>query len=335
MSDDSGQSVEHNEELTIQKVDNGLANIEASRVTSRTLTVKVGIDPDGDATTPNYAYQWQWRAAGGAQWMDISGENDASYTISDDLVETSGEFRVQVIYTDGQGYQETSTSNEIRYIPLSELPPLVVSDIQLNVRPPANADGTINEGITATLTFDVSGGTGVYQYASKIDNAAYTSFVPPFMYSIADDFIAAVTTTQTVRLTIRVSDQAGNIFEHTEELPILKTNNGPADINISITSATLTAIVGADPDGDPNPPSYTYQWQAKTGSEWMDIASTTDTSYTISGDLAETSNEFRVQITYIDGQGYPETPTSNAIRYTPPGSGLRVRTKVFLEGPLR
>ena len=338
VSDDGGRSVEHNEELTIQKVDNGLANIEASRATSTTLTVKVGSDPDGDATTPNYAYQWQLRAAGGAQWMNISGENDASYTITDNLAVDGNEFRVQVTYTDGQNYQETPTSNEIRYIPPSELPPLIVSNIELNVRPPANADGTINEGSKATLTFNVSGGTGDYQYASKIDDATYTSFELPFMYNIADDLVAADTTTQTVKLTIRISDQIDEIkdFEHIEELHILKTNKGSADININITSATLTVIIGTDPDGDPNPTSYIYQWQSKTGSEWMDIDDADDASYTISGDLASAGGEFRVQITYTDGQGYPETPTSNAIRYTSPdSSGLRIRTKVFLEGPLR
>ena len=337
--DDRGRRVEHNEELTIQKVDNGLANIEASRATSRTVTVKVGSDPDGDATTPNYAYQWQWRAAGGAQWMNISGEEDASYTISDDLAVDGNEFRVQVTYTDGQGYRNDDGfySNAIRYIPPSELPPLIVSNIELNVRPPANADDTINEGSIATLTFNVSGGTGDYQYASKIDDAAYTPFELPFMYSIADDFIAADATTQTVRLTIRISDQIDEIkdFEHTEELHILKTNKGSADINISITTATLTATIGADPDGDPNLASYTYQWQAKTGADWMNINSATDTSYTISGDLASAGGEFRVQVTYTDGQGYLETLTSKGIRYTLPGSGLRIRTKVFLEGPLR
>ena len=338
VSDDGGRRVEHNEELTIQKVDNGLANIEASRATSRTLTVKVGSDPDGDATTPNYAYQWQWRAAGSAQWMDIDGENDASYTISDDLAVDGNEFRVQVTYTDGQNYQETPTSNEIRYTPPSELPPLIVSNIELSAQPPANADDTINEGSKATLTFNVSGGTGVYQYEAKIDDAAYTSSELPFMYNIADDLVAADTTTQTVRLTIRISDQIDEIkdFEHIEELHILKTNKGSADININITSATLTVIIGTDPDGDPNPTSYIYQWQSKTGSEWMDIDDADDASYTISGDLASAGGEFRVQITYTDGQGYPETPTSNAIRYTPPdSSGLRIRTKVFLEGPLR
>ena len=297
----------------------------------------VGTDPDGDPNPPNYTYQWQSNT--GSEWMDIASTTDTSYTISGDLASASGEFRVQVMYTDGQGYLETLISNAIRYTPPSELQPLMVSDIQLSVQPSANADGTINEGSTATLTFEVNGGTGVYQYASKIDDAAaYTSFQPPFIYSISDDFIANGSTSQTVTLTIRVSDQSAEIaaFEHTEKLHIRGINNGPADINISITNTTLTATIGTDPDGDPNPDSYTYQWQAKTGSEWMDIASTTDTSYTISGDLASASGEFRVQVMYTDGQGYPETSTSNEILYTPPdSSGIRIRTKVFLEGPLR
>ena len=326
---------EHTAKLHIRKTNNGSANINLS-ITSATLTAIVGADPDGDATIPNYQYQWQ--AKTGSDWMGIASTTDTSYTISGDLASASGEFRVQVTYTDGQDYSETPISNEVSYIPTSELQPLMVSDIQLSVQPSANANGTINEGSTATLTFNVSGGTGVYQYASKIDDAVYTSFVPPFIYSIADDFIATDVTSQTVRVTIRVNDKTAEIeaFEHTAELHIRGINNGPADINISMTNTTLTATIGTDPDGDPNPPTYTYQWQTDTGSEWMNLASTTDTSYTISGDLASASGEFRVQVMYTDGQGYPETLTSNAISYTrPPSSGLRVRTKVFLEGPLR
>ena len=328
---------EHTEELHIRGINNGSADINLS-ITNTTLTAIVSADPDGNPNPASYTYQWQSNTDSG--WMDIVSTTDTSYTISGDLASASGEFRVQVMYTDGQGYTETPISNAIRYIPTSELQPLMVSDIQLSVQPPANTDGTINEGSTATLTFEVSGGTDMYQYASKIDDAAaYTSFQPPFIYSIADDFIADGSTSQIVTLTIRVSDQAAEIedFEHTEELHIQGINNGPADINISITNATLTAtIVGADPDGDPNPASYTYQWQAKTDSEWMKIDGADDTSYTITDDLAVDGNEFRVTVAYRDGQDYSEMPTSNAIRYKPPdSSGLRIRTKVFLEGPLR
>ena len=317
------EDVEHTEELHILKTNNGSADINIS-ITSATLTAIVGADPDGDPNPASYTYQWQSRAAGStAQWMDIDDADDASYMITDDLAETSNEFRVQVMYIDGQKYQETPTSNAIRYTPPSELLPLMLSDIQLRLQPPANADGTINEGSTATLTFEVSGGTDDYQYASKIDDAEYTSFEPPFMYSISDDFIAADTTSQMVTLTIRVSDQSAEIedFEYTEELHILKTNKGSADINLSITNTTLTTTIGTDPDGDPNPVSYTYQWQSRPlgeDSPWMTIAGADDTSYTISGDLASASGEFRVQVTYTDGQGYPETPISNVIRYIPP-----------------
>ena len=335
VSDQSAEieDVEHTEELHIRKTNNGPADINLS-ITNTTLTAIVGADPDGDPNPADYTYQWQ--AKTGPEYMTIAGADDASYTISGDLASASGEFRVQVTYIDRQGYPEMSISNEVSYTPTIELLPLTVSDIALSSQPAANADGTINEGGTATLTFDVNGGTGVYQYASKIDDAAYTSFRLPFMYSIADDLIAADATTQTVRVTIRVSDQSAEIedVEHTEELHIRKTNKGSADITITEMNGTLSATVGTDPDGDPNPADYTYQWQAKTGPEWMNIASTTDASYAISGD--EISNEFRVQVMYTDGQGYPETPTSNAISYTQPdSSGLRIRTKVFLEGALR
>ena len=332
VSDQSAEiaDVEHTEELHIRITNNGPADINISW-TSATLTAIVGADPDGDPNSPNYQYQWQTKT--GSEWMNIGGAGNASYTISGNLAETSNEFRVQVMYIDGQGYREAPISNTIRYIPPSELQPLTVSDIQLTVQPPANADGTINEGSTATITFNVSGGTGVYQYESKIDNAAYTSFEPSFIYSISDDFIATDATTQTVRLTIRVSDQSAEIedFEHTEELHIRKTNNGSADITITEMNGTLSATVGTDPDGDPNPLSYTYQWQTNTGSDWIDIDSATSKTYAITAD-----GEFRVQVTYTDGQGYLETSTSNAISYTQPDSSdLRIRTKVFLEGPLR
>ena len=46
-----------------------------------------------------------------------------------------------------------------------------MSDIKLSLQPPANAGGTINEGSMATLTFNVSAGTGVYQYEAEIDDA--------------------------------------------------------------------------------------------------------------------------------------------------------------------
>ena len=274
----------------------------------------------------------------------VTDSTDKSYfadkptgALSDEIV-LEDEIILSIVVTDTRDGDTVHTT--YTFTITSELPPLIVSDIKLSSQPPANSDGTINEGSMATLTFNVSGGSGDYQYEAKIDDASYTPFEPPFMYSIADDFVAADALSQTVELTIRVSDQSdrGEVFEHTEELSILKTDQGTADINLSITTATLTATVttDADPDGAAITPDYQYNWQIlTTESGWMNVASTTDASYTISGDLAETSNKFRVQVTYTDGQGYRKTLTSNEISYTPPERGLRIRTKVFLEGPLR
>ena len=276
----------------------------------------------------------------------VTDSTDKSYfadkptgALSDEIV-LEDEIILSIVVTDTRDGDTVHTT--YTFTITSELPPLIVSDIKLSSQPPANSDGTINEGSMATLTFNVSGGSGVYQYEAKIDDASYTPFEPPFMYSIADDFVAANALSQTVELTIRVSDQSdkGEVFEHTEELSILKTDQGTADINLSINNETLTLTVtiGADPDGAAAAPSYQYKWQSQAieaASAWTDIADATGVSYTISGDLAATSNRFRVQVTYTDGQGYRETLTSNAIGYTPPDRGIRVRTKVFLEGPLR
>ena len=152
--------------------------------------------------------------------------------------------------------------------------------------------------------------------------------------------LSGESTTQTVELHITVNDAtAGQTLELTVDLTIKKVNNGLADISISITNRTLTvASIGADPDGDTIAPTYAYQWQraAEGTAQWMDISGEND-AYTITDDLAETSGEFRVQVTYTDGQGYRVMQTSNEVSYIPPppSSGLRVRTKVFLEGPLR
>ena len=210
---------------------------------------------------------------------------------------------------------------------------LAISDVVVS---PA---ATVDEGSDVTITYRVSGGTGVYEYAHKIDNGAFISSQPSLVYSVPADLITGAATTQVVTIMLRVSDQDDTVevLEHTEILTIQKVNNGSADIAITRKGTTLTVIIGADPDGAPNPAGYTYQWQSRTSADepWMDIESAMDASYVITGDLASASDEFRIQVVYTDGQGYRETLESGAILYIPLSRGIKVRTKVFLEGPLR
>ena len=216
-----------------------------------------------------------------------------------------------------------------------------ISEFTISSQPAANADGTINEGSNVRITYTVRGGTGVYQYSYKLivgaDETLLSQSPPPVDLVMPANTVSANDTERAVELNIRVGDDGGHTFEHRAELTVRKVNNGEAEIAISReTTRTLIVTVGSDPDGDPNPAGYTYQWQTRAlgTEEWTDI-STTDKSYTISDDLASVSGEFRIQVMYTDGQGYKETLISNVIQHTSPSQGIKVRTKVFLEGPLR
>ena len=157
------------------------------------------------------------------------------------------------------------------------------------------------------------------------------------MYKIPPDLVETKSTKQTVELTIIIRDRSNQVLEHTEILTIQKVNNGSADIAITRKGTTLTVIIDADPDGAIDTSSYTYKWQSRVSTAdapWQDIESATAV-YTIPGDLARISGEFRIQVMYTDGQGYRETLEAGAILYIPLSRGIKVRTKVFLEGPLR
>ena len=257
-----------------------------------------------------------------------------------DVIRVFDSLTVTVVVTDtiAESTTDTTYTLVIRKVTAFE-----VSEFTISFLPAANDDGTINEGGTATLTFNVRGGTGIYQYSYKLiagaDETLLSQSPPPANLVIPADTVSANDTDRAVELNIRVGDDGGQTFEHRAMLTVRKVNNGVADIVVSrATTTTLIAMVGSDPDGDPADSGYTYQWQSHTpdaGSQWLDIDSATSTSYTITDDLASASSEFRVQVTYTDRQNYQAILTSDEIRYTPPGSGLRIRTKVFLEGPLR
>ena len=286
-----------------------------------------------NATGGSRAYNFAWSQTSGKALV-LTTTNTATLNvaippdfIAKDAATTMLTFTVMV--DDGM-----STISRSRMITITKAS-LTISGVMLSA-------ATIAEGSTATVTFDVSGGTGIYQYGYKLitgaDEIALPSLTPPAVLVMPADIVAAADSDRVVELNIIVSDGGGRRVEHNEELTIQKVDNGLANIEASrATSKTLTVKVGSDPDGDATTPNYAYQWQraAEGTAQWMDISGENDASYTITDDLAETSGEFRVQVIYTDGQGYQVMLTSNEISHTPPGSGLRIRTKIFLEGPLR
>ena len=155
----------------------------------------------------------------------------------------------------------------------------------------------------------------------------------------------------TLQLEIKVTEKEGEGLSttRTASVVVTKDDNGDAIIpSISVNpdnpnEFTFRQIVlSQDKDGVNDSPNLKYRWQhcpanTNCSSNWQDIGSLiTDTTNALSLDLSGfgVGDSFRVKITYTDGQGYNENLLSGTKVYTTDPT-VKVRVKVFLEGPLQ
>ena len=301
--DDGSTMTSSSKVVTINKMDNGLADIAITEVNG-TLSVTVGSDPDGDAT-PNYAYQWQQRAPEqGSQWMNIDTATAATYSVpSDTLIDTG--FRVLVTYTDGQGYRSTVASNEIAYPPLPEAIE-ATSDI--------SGVGQADEGETLILTAPtVSGGSGEYNYTwthtveddtqlSSHSALTLTSTTATVHVAIPVDFIASALASANITFRV-VVDDGFTMTSRSKVVTIHKINNDSPALTAEVSLARLSiSLVEPDMDGEGD---FSLQWQSQVSEgEWMNIANATTATYHLPT-AADISIRYRaVNIRYTDGQDY-------------------------------
>ena len=331
ISGGDGQSFEHNEDLTIQKVNNGDLVITSDISAKYLRVILEQPDPDGDG---EFNIQWQSQERSG-KWMNIANATTATYwlPVTDDSIRR---YRaINISYTDGQGFVKD-------YADQGPFPDeaMVMGDI--------TGARQADEGGTLTLTAPtVIGGSGEYNYTwthTVEDDTQLSSHSALTLTStntatvnaqIPADFIASAATSANIIFKV-VVDDGFTMTSQSTVATIHKIDNGLADIATTEVNAILSVTVTSDPDGDATTPNYAYQWQQRApvaDSLWLDIDAATATYSVLSNTPADT--RFRVLVTYTDGQGYRKTKTSNEIRYVPQFSGLRIRTKVFLEGPLR
>ena len=88
--------------LPVIKVNNGDPSFTPI-VTTSTVSITIGEDPDGEGSA---TYVWERRATRGDEWQPISGVGNTYDFPSQDTDETR--YRVQVRYTDAQGYLSVS-----------------------------------------------------------------------------------------------------------------------------------------------------------------------------------------------------------------------------------
>ena len=301
-----------------------------TRLSARGITVSVDLASDPDGAGVIEAYQWQICPDGEdcspeGQWDTVSGTStDSAYQIPDTEAMEGNQFRVQLTYRDGQNFQTTRNSTTLTYVPLS------IADIA----PIATTEGEVVTIVAeASVIFDglsyvwrATTGTGD-KTPSILEGSKVTS--PTLMFTVPDNWANMAQTT--LHLFVSVSDG-----ETTSTNPVIvnitRIDNGrlttPTIIERDMR-LTVSVDLSSDPDGDST--IETYQWQLCRGSSatvvcdnegsWMPAPGTpTTSSYMIQESDAVVGNQFRVQLTYRDGQNYPTTVTSKPLAYT----GLRI-----------
>ena len=317
--------------VTINKIDNSSPAITVEVSSSRLSISLVTPDADGEG---DFSLQWQSQESE-EEWMDITDATMATYRVPIAADRNIRYRAVKIRYTDGQGY----VMNYADQGPfLGET--IVIGDI--------SGEGQASEGSTFTLgASSVSGGSREYRYEwmqtaeDSMQLSGHSALTltgtntATVNAQIPADFIAMAATSAHIIFKVVVSD-GFTMTSRSKVVTIHKINNGPADITITEMSGTLSIAVN-DPDGNATDPNYTYQWQRfspESDPPWMNINTATAATYDVPDDTP-IDTRFRVLVTYTDGQGYNETVESAEIVYPSLVKGIKVRTKVFLEGPLR
>jgi len=189
-------------------------------------------DPDGDASNPNYSYQWYRDNA------LISGATNSSYIVP---ITGSGTYKVAVTYTDAQGFRSAVNSSE-----------QVVSAFNNGNGSPAaiTGNGAFQEGVTLTapvVTGDPDGDAANPNYSYQwfrnstlISGATNSSYIVPITGS--GTYKVAVTYTDAQGFTAMLNSQEQTVT--TSNSPTY-TITAPSEITegaILTTSVTTTNV---------------------------------------------------------------------------------------------
>ncbi len=261
-----------------------------------TLTAPgVSGDPDGDAGSPNYAYQW---FKDGTQ---ITGATSSTYAVPNT---GAGTYKVAIVYSDAQGYRVTVNSAD-HVVAIANNGNGTPGSIT------SSTAGVFQEGVTLTapgVSGDADGDAGSPNYAyqwfkdgTQISGATGSTYVVPNTGAGTYKVAIIYSDAQGYRVTVNSADQV---------VAIANNGNGtPGSITSSTAGVfqegvTLTAPgVSADPDGDAGSPNYAYQW-FKDGTQ---ISGATGSTYVVPNTGAGT---YKVAIIYSDAQGYRVTVNS-------------------------
>ena len=154
--------------------------------------------------------------------------------------------------------------------------------------------------------------------------AGITVDQPNFRIKIPGDIVPLAQTAVELTLSVTMSDNFGNTNVASEKVGIVKQNNGTAMLarptfigDTSILRSNDAVAIATDPDGEVASDAdkgLVYQWQYNESDQadrWIDIHGANDAMFDI-GTYDVIHARYRLQISYVDKQGYENDLTSEA-----------------------
>ena len=305
-----------NDDPTGAPVISGPARVGHTLSASRT-----GIgDVDGlPANESDYGYQWL-RVDSGVD-TDITGATTSTYLVA--TADEGKKLKVEVSYTDGDGTPEEVPSAETATVGTNTAPVATNSEVTTDEDTTytfkaadfefTDDDGDVLSQVTVTtvpgagsLTLNsvtvnaeqtvtkaqLDGGELAFTPAADANGAGYASFTFKVSDGAAESAAAA---TMTIDVTAVNDDPTG-----------APTISGTVRVGQTL-SASRTGI--GDLDGLPaNESDYAYQWVRVDGGTETDITGATTSTYEMA--TADEGKKLKVEVSYTDGDGTPETVPS-------------------------
>ena len=150
-------------------------------------------------------------------------------------------------------------------------------------------------------------------YEWQLISSVSTIFAKGPEYTIPDDFVEVGQAQRELKLTLAARNDHGISQSEEITLTVEKIDNGAAVIDAELEGSQLSATITTD-DPDHGQSNVSYQWQQQINDEWHSIARANAESYTIPTGTTDTT-QYRVKVSYTDGQDYPETVLSEEVTY--------------------
>ena len=289
------------DETAVNSAATGAPTISGTAQVGETLTADTSGIADEDGLD-NVSFSYRWLAEG----TDISGATGSTHTLAD--ADEGKTIAVEVSFTDDEGNEETLTSAATDPVAEATQPnspatgaPSISGTAQVGETLTADSSGVADaDGLTnATLSYqwladdaDISGATGAtYTLADADEGMAIKLQV-----SFTDDAGNDETLTSAATAVVSAATQPNNPATGAP------TVSGTAQVGETLTADTSGI---ADEDGLDNA-AFSYQWLAGD----TEVAGATGSTYTLVE--ADESKAIKVQVSFTDDAGNPESLTSTA-----------------------